>query len=141
MNHSKYWSTLAITFLAELEYRYGKSVHLSRLSTNQTMFRCLHMSRTADQPDHVPSNGTSDNLGNMAGGIGLPISAFPDRLGNVKPGVVMLITFRVSARIVAVSRAVLSSIASIEVYTVPLVPLNTQHNLVSVNILPNELTT
>ena len=36
------------------------------------------MSKTADQPDHVPSTGTSNNwiaqyLGNTAGAIGLPI--------------------------------------------------------------------
>ena len=45
---------------------------------NQDIFRCLHMSGTADQPDHVPSIGTSINrtaqyLGNTAGGVGLPI--------------------------------------------------------------------
>ena len=89
MNHSKYCPSLSTTFahrylqllpifLVELEYRYGKSVHLLRLSTNQAFFRCLHMSGTADQPDHVPSTGTSNNrtaqyLGNTAGGVRLPI--------------------------------------------------------------------
>ena len=62
-------------FLVELEYRYGKSVHILRLSTNQAIFRCLHMSGTADQSDHVPSTGTIDNwtvqyLGNTASGVG-----------------------------------------------------------------------
>ena len=71
------YTTFAI-FLVELEYRYGKSVHLLRLSTNQAIFRSLHMSGTADQPDHVPSSGTRNNrtaqyLGNTAGEIGLPI--------------------------------------------------------------------
>ena len=42
----------------------------------------LHMSETADLPDHVPSTGTSNNraaqyLENTAGGVGLPIWAFP----------------------------------------------------------------
>ena len=65
-------------FLIELEFRYGKSVHLLRLSTNQAIFRCLHMSGTADQPDNVPSTGTSNNrtaqyLGNAAGRVGLPL--------------------------------------------------------------------
>ena len=65
-------------FLVELGYRYDKSVHILRLSTNQAIFRCLHMSGTANQPDHVPSTGTSNNwtaqhLGNAAGGVGLPI--------------------------------------------------------------------
>ena len=39
------WSNANLPiFLIELEYRYGKSVHLLRLSTNQAIFRCLHMS-------------------------------------------------------------------------------------------------
>ena len=64
--------------MVELEYRYGKSVHLLRLSTNQAIFRCFHMSATADQSDHVPSSGTSNNrtaqyLGNTAGELGLSI--------------------------------------------------------------------
>ena len=29
---------------------------MNNSSTNQAIFRCLHMSGTADQPDHVPSN-------------------------------------------------------------------------------------
>ena len=71
-------------FLVELEYRYGKCVHLFRLFTNQAIFRCLRMSGTADQPDRVPStetsnNRTAQNLGNTAGGVGLPILAFPGR--------------------------------------------------------------
>ena len=49
-----------------------------RLSTDQAIFRCLDMSGTADQQDHVPSTGTSNNrtvqyLWNTAGGVGLPI--------------------------------------------------------------------
>ena len=56
--------------------------------TNQAIFRCLHMSGTPDQPDHVPSTGTSNNrtaqyLGNTAGGVGLPIWAFPGRFQRV----------------------------------------------------------
>ena len=64
MNHSKYCPALATTlsiFLVELKYRYGKSVHILRLFTNQAIFRCLHMSGTADQPDHVPSTERSNN--------------------------------------------------------------------------------
>jgi hypothetical protein len=42
------------------------------------------MSGIADEPENVPSTEISDNqtsqyLGNMAGGVGLPISAFPGR--------------------------------------------------------------
>ena len=64
--------------LIKLEYRYGKIVHHLRLSTNQAIFRCLHVSGIADQTDHVPSTGTSNNgtaqyLGNTTGGVGLSI--------------------------------------------------------------------
>ena len=52
--------------------------NLLRLPTNQAIFRCLDMSGTAGERDHVPSIGTSNNrtapyLGNTAGGVGLPI--------------------------------------------------------------------
>ena len=116
-------------FLVELEYRYGKSVHLLRLSTNQATFRCLHMSGTADQPDHVPSTGksnyrTTQYLGNMAAGVGLPIWAFPGRFQRVwqreaERCHAVESHFRGSARIVAVFRAVLGSNTSIAFDTVP----------------------
>ncbi|GJQ78928.1 hypothetical protein Trydic_g95 [Trypoxylus dichotomus] len=97
---------------SQLEYRYGKSVDLSRLSTNQAIFRCLRMRGTTDQPDHVPSNGTSDNqmaqyLRNMAGG-----QRETERCHAVES------LFTASARIVAVFSAVLGSIASVEIDTV-----------------------
>ena len=76
--------TLFPIILAELEYRYDKSVHLLRLPKNPAIFRCLHMSGTIDKPDHVPSTGTSNNrtaqyVGNAAGGVRLSIWAFPGR--------------------------------------------------------------
>ena len=81
INHSKYYPSLASTFvqfLVEFKYRYNKSVYILRLYTNQAFFRCLYLSGTADQPDHVRSTGTSNNrtaqyVGNTAGGVGLPI--------------------------------------------------------------------
>ena len=87
------------------------------------------MSETADQPDHVPSTGTSNNrtaqyLGNTAGGVGLPILVFPDRFQRVwqreaeRCHAVELL-FRDSASIAAVLREVLGSNASIAFNTVP----------------------
>ena len=78
MNHLKYCSSLPTTFAhlsGTSRIRYGKSVHLLRLSVNQAIFRCLHMSENADQPDHMPSTGTSNNRtaqypGNTADGVG-----------------------------------------------------------------------
>ena len=81
------------------------------------------MSGNANQPDHVPSTGTSNNrtaqyLGNMAGGVGPPIRAFLGRFSRVwqrlderRHAVESL--FRASARILAAFCAVLGSNASI----------------------------
>ena len=87
------------------------------------------MSGTADQTDHVPSTGTSNNrtaeyLENTAGGVRLSISAFPGRFQRVwhseaKRCHVVESLFRASVRIMAVFRAVLSSNASIAFDTVP----------------------
>lgn len=50
------------------------SVHLLRLYTNQAIFSCLHIVGTADQPNHVPPNGSSNDrnaeyLGNIVSRI------------------------------------------------------------------------
>ena len=70
---------LSVIFLSQIEceHFYPNGI-LLRLSTNQAIFRCLCMIGTADQPEHVPSTGTSNNqttqyLGNTAGGVGLSI--------------------------------------------------------------------
>lgn len=61
---------------------WGQSVHLMRLSI---ICWCRLICGTADQPDHVPTNGTSHNrtahyLVKIAVGIGLLIWTFPGRL-------------------------------------------------------------
>ena len=102
--------------MVELEYLYGKSVHLLRLFTNQAICRCLYMSGTANQPDHMPSTGRSNNrtaqyLGNTAGEVGLPIWAFPGRFLRIwrreaERCHALESLFRASAHIVTVFRAV-----------------------------------
>jgi len=62
------------------ESRVEKTGHLLRLSTNRPNFLLLHKTGSAGQPGRVPLIETSDrgSLENTAGGVGLPISTFPN---------------------------------------------------------------
>lgn len=99
--HSKYWSSLTRTFfifLKQLEYLHGRAVHLSSLSTNQTIWVAFFsvepmVSQTKCQQTNTSHHPTVQHLRNMAGGVGLRIWGFLIRcngFANVSPGVVML---------------------------------------------------
>ena len=87
------------------------------------------MSGIADQPDHMPSTGISNNRtaqyqGNTAGGVELPILAFPGRFLRIwrreaECCHAVESLFRASTRIAAVLCVVLGSNASIAFSTVP----------------------
>ena len=76
------WPLLSPTFRVAYESR-EKTGHLLKLSTNWSNFLLLHKTGSAGQPCHVPLIETSDSqreqrLENTAGGVGLPISTFPN---------------------------------------------------------------
>ena len=77
------WPLLSPIFRVAYESRVEKTGHLLRLSTNRSNFLLLHKTGSAGQSDRVPLIETSDSqreqrLENTAGGVGLPISTFPN---------------------------------------------------------------
>ncbi|KYM79408.1 hypothetical protein ALC53_10136 [Atta colombica] len=78
------WPLLSSIFrVAYYEFRVEKTGQLLRLSTNRSNFLLLHKTGSAGQPGRVPLIETSDSqreqrLENTAGGVGLPISTFPN---------------------------------------------------------------